>query len=108
MTPLPGLTLHYRVDTAYLYAKLLCTRAGSGGSWLGMGFATTPGVMVGATAVIGQNVPFGAMSMSMVGSGAVAMFDLNEYAILVEKDVVLAMLCIFMFLALLFLPELPP
>ena len=61
-----GLTLHYRVDASYLHAMLVCTRAGTVGNWLAVGFTSAAGTMVPATAVIGSF------------SAGVALYDLNS------------------------------
>lgn len=66
-SPVPGLTLHYRVDESFLHAQLVSSLS-SAGSWLSVGFPMFNGQMSGATAAIGS-------------ADGVALYDLRSSAI---------------------------
>ena len=53
VTPLAGLTMHYRVDETHLHVQLRRTGANADIGWLALGFPENPGDMLGAIAVIG-------------------------------------------------------
>jgi hypothetical protein len=64
VTPLPGMTVDYRLDATHLHIRV--GRTGTGG-WIAMGLPQAPSLMLGATAIVGSFTPTVPVQMYFLG-----------------------------------------